>query len=86
MVRCWSLRIKVKSLWFPRSGKHLLAKALTQQVNTALTDIKPRLVLDTNVILDLLVFQDPAAEVVWIALDAKLVDAVRTEESMHPKS
>ena len=44
--------------------------------------MKPRLVLDTNVILDLLVFQDPAAEVVWMALDAKLVDAVRTEESM----
>jgi putative PIN family toxin of toxin-antitoxin system len=44
--------------------------------------MKPRLVLDTNVILDLLVFQDPAAEVVRMALDAKLVDAVRTEESM----
>ena len=44
--------------------------------------MKPRLVLDTNVILDLLVFQDPAAEVVWMALDTKLVDAVRTEESM----
>jgi len=51
-------------------------------VNTALTDIKPRLVLDTNVILDLLVFQDPAAEVVRMALDAKLVDAVRSEASM----
>ena len=51
-------------------------------MNTALTDIKPRLVLDTNVILDLLVFQDPAAEAVRMALDAKLVDAVRTEESM----
>jgi len=44
--------------------------------------MKPRLVLDTNVILDLLVFQDPAAEVIRMALDAKLVDAVRTEESM----
>jgi putative PIN family toxin of toxin-antitoxin system len=44
--------------------------------------MKPRLVLDTNVILDLLVFQDPAAEVVRMALDAKLVDAVRTEASM----
>lgn len=44
--------------------------------------MKPRLVLDTNVILDLLVFQDPAAEVIRMALDAKLVDTVRTEESM----
>jgi putative PIN family toxin of toxin-antitoxin system len=44
--------------------------------------MKPRIVLDTNVILDLLVFQDPAAEVVRMALDAKLVDAVRTKESM----
>ena len=44
--------------------------------------MKPRLVLDTNVILDLLVFQDPAAEVVRMALDAKLVDAVHTEASM----
>jgi putative PIN family toxin of toxin-antitoxin system len=44
--------------------------------------MKPRLVLDTNVILDLLVFQDPAAEVVRMALDAKLVDAVRSEASM----
>jgi putative PIN family toxin of toxin-antitoxin system len=44
--------------------------------------MKPRLVLDTNVILDLLVFQDPAAEVVRMALDTKLVDAVRSEASM----
>jgi putative PIN family toxin of toxin-antitoxin system len=44
--------------------------------------MKPRLVLDTNVILDLLVFQDPAAEVVRMALDAKLVYAVRSEASM----
>jgi putative PIN family toxin of toxin-antitoxin system len=44
--------------------------------------MKPRLVLDTNVILDLLVFQDPAAEVIQTVLDAKLVDAVRTEASM----
>ena len=44
--------------------------------------MKPRLVLDTNVILDLLVFQDPAAEVIRMALNAKLVDTVRTEESM----
>ena len=44
--------------------------------------MKPRLVLDTNVILDLLVFQDLAAEVVLMALDAKLVDAVRSEASM----
>ena len=51
-------------------------------MNTALTDIKPRLVLDTNVILDLLVFQDPAAEVIQTVLDARLVDAVRSEASM----
>jgi putative PIN family toxin of toxin-antitoxin system len=51
-------------------------------VNTALTDIKPRLVLDTNVILDLLVFKDPTAEPVRLLLDAKLVDAVRSESSM----
>ena len=44
--------------------------------------MKSRLVLDTNVILDLLVFQDPAAEVIQTVLDAKLVDAVRTEVSM----
>jgi len=44
--------------------------------------MKSRLVLDTNVILDLLVFQDPAAEVIQTVLDAKLVDAVRTEASM----
>jgi putative PIN family toxin of toxin-antitoxin system len=47
-----------------------------------LTDIKPRLVLDTNVILDLLVFKDPVAEPIRQLLDAKLVDAVRSEESM----
>jgi putative PIN family toxin of toxin-antitoxin system len=51
-------------------------------VNTALTDIKPRLVLDTNVILDLLVFKDPTAEPIRHLLDAKLVDAVRSEASM----
>ena len=44
--------------------------------------MKPRLVLDTNVILDLLVFQDPAAEVIQMVLDAKLMEAVRTEASM----
>jgi len=44
--------------------------------------MKPRLVLDTNVILDLLVFQDPATELIQMMLDAKLVEAVRTEASM----
>ena len=51
-------------------------------MNSTFTVMKPRLVLDTNVILDLLVFKDPAAEVVRMALDAKLVDAVRSEASM----
>jgi len=51
-------------------------------VNTALTDIKPRLVLDTNVILDLLVFKDPSAEPIRLLLDANQVDAVRTLASM----
>jgi predicted nucleic acid-binding protein len=51
-------------------------------VNTALTDIKPRLVLDTNVILDLLVFKDPSAEPIQLLLDANQVDAVRTLASM----
>jgi putative PIN family toxin of toxin-antitoxin system len=51
-------------------------------VNTALTDIKPRLVLDTNVILDLLVFKDPSTKPIRLLLDAKLVDAVRSEVSM----
>ena len=51
-------------------------------MNTVLTDIKPRLVLDTNVILDLLVFKDRTAEPIWHLLDAKLVDAVRSEASM----
>jgi putative PIN family toxin of toxin-antitoxin system len=51
-------------------------------VNTALTDIKPRLVLDTNVILDLLVFKDPSAESIRLLLDAKQVDAIRTPASM----
>jgi putative PIN family toxin of toxin-antitoxin system len=44
--------------------------------------MKPRLVLDTNVILDLLVFRDPTAEPIRHLLDAKLVDAVRSEASM----
>ena len=44
--------------------------------------MKPRLVLDTNVILDLLVFKDPTAEPIRHLLDAKLVDAVRSEASM----
>jgi putative PIN family toxin of toxin-antitoxin system len=44
--------------------------------------MKPRLVLDTNVILDLLVFKDPTAEPIRQLLDAKLVDAVRSEASM----
>jgi putative PIN family toxin of toxin-antitoxin system len=51
-------------------------------VNTTFTDIKPRLVLDTNVILDLLVFKDPSAEPIRLLLDAKQLDAVRTPESM----
>ena len=51
-------------------------------MNTALTDTKPRLVLDTNVILDLLVFKDPSAEPIRLLLGAKLVDAVRTPASM----
>lgn len=38
--------------------------------------------LDTNVILDLLVFKDPTAEPIRLLLDAKLVDAVRSEASM----
>jgi predicted nucleic acid-binding protein len=50
-------------------------------VNIALTDMKPRLILDTNVILDLLVFKDPSAEPIRILLDARLVDAVRSEAS-----
>jgi putative PIN family toxin of toxin-antitoxin system len=44
--------------------------------------MKPRLVLDTNVILDLLVFKDPSAEPIQLLLDAKLVDAVRSEASI----
>jgi putative PIN family toxin of toxin-antitoxin system len=44
--------------------------------------MKPRLVLDTNVILDLLVFKDPTAKPIRLLLDAKLVDAVRSEASM----
>ena len=44
--------------------------------------MKPRLVLDTNVILDLLVFKDPSAEPIRLMLDAKIVDAVRSEASM----
>ena len=51
-------------------------------MNTALTDIKHRLVLDTNVILDLLVFKDPSAEPIRLLLDANQVDAVRTLASM----
>lgn len=51
-------------------------------MNTALTDIKPCLVLDTNVILDLLVFKDPSAEPIRLLLDAKQVDAVRSKASM----
>ena len=38
--------------------------------------------LDTNVILDLLVFKDPTVEPIRHLLDAKLVDAVRSEASM----
>lgn len=44
--------------------------------------MKPRLVLDTNVILDLLVFKDPSTEPIRLLLDAGLVDAVRSEASM----
>ena len=44
--------------------------------------MKPRLVLDTNVILDLLVFKDPSTEPIRLMLDAKTVDAVRSEASM----
>ena len=55
---------------------------LPSQANTALSDMKPRLVLDTNVILDLLVFKDPSTEPIRHLLDAKLVDAVRSEASM----
>ena len=51
-------------------------------MNTALTDLKPRLILDTNVILDLLVFKDPGAEPIRLLLDTKQVDAARTSASM----
>ena len=51
-------------------------------MNSALTDIKPHLVLDTNVILDLLVFKDPSTEPIRLLLDAQQVDAVRTLASM----
>ena len=51
-------------------------------MNIALTDIKPHLVLDTNVILDLLVFKDPSTEPIRLLLDTKQVDAVRTSASM----
>ena len=44
--------------------------------------MKPRLVLDTNVILDLLVFKDPSTETIRLLLDAKQVDTVRSEASM----
>ena len=44
--------------------------------------MKPRLVLDTNIILDLLVFKDLSAEPIRLLLDAKLVDAIRTSASM----
>ena len=44
--------------------------------------MKPRLVLDTNVILDLLVFKDPSTEPIRLALDTRQVDAVRSEASM----
>lgn len=44
--------------------------------------MKTRLILDTNVILDLLVFKDPATAIIWLALDTKVVDAVRTKASM----
>jgi predicted nucleic acid-binding protein len=47
-----------------------------------LLDIKPRLVLDTNVILNLLVFKDPAAEPIRLALEAQQVDAVQTAASL----
>ncbi len=45
--------------------------------------MKPRLVLDTNVILDLLVFKDPSTNPIRLLLDTKLVDAVRTPASME---
>lgn len=44
--------------------------------------MKPHLVLDTNVILDLLVFKDPSTEPLRLLLDAQQVDAVRTLASM----
>ena len=44
--------------------------------------MKPRLVLDTNVILDLLVFKDPSSEPIQLLLDTQQVDAVRTPASM----
>jgi len=44
--------------------------------------MKPRLVLDTNVILGLLVFKDPSAEPIRLLLDTNQVDAVRTTASM----
>ena len=48
-----------------------------------MTNLKPRLVLDTNVILDLLVFKDPSTNPIRLLLDTKLVDAVRTPASME---
>jgi predicted nucleic acid-binding protein len=44
--------------------------------------MKPHLVLDTNVILDLLVFKDPSTEPLRLLLDTQQADAVRTLASM----
>lgn len=44
--------------------------------------MKPILVLDTNVILDVLVFNDPRAHVIRIALEDQRVDALRSTATL----
>jgi predicted nucleic acid-binding protein len=43
--------------------------------------VKPVIILDTNILLDILVFDDERAHPLRAALDAKLLDAVATDKT-----
>lgn len=44
------------------------------EMELVITPRAPRLVLDTNVVLDCLVFGDPATQALWRAIESKCVD------------
>lgn len=58
------------------------AHALASSCNTAAMSVPTRLVLDTNIVLDCLVFCDPAMAALMAALEARTVQALVHAQSL----